>query len=97
MYVCGGVSCGCIMVLQLMNRLKAVKSLDAQQAALVDGAYYSARAPKGGYNAARRKRRPPMQVSTVERPLVMYGQPAYVCCVEDLARRALYVVYDSLL
>ncbi len=48
--------------LQVMMRLKNVRHVDTHQSALVDGAYHAARAPRGGYNAARRKKRPPLQV-----------------------------------
>jgi hypothetical protein len=45
-----------------MVRVKNARNVDTRQAALVDGAYYAAKAPKGGHNAARRKKRPPLQV-----------------------------------
>lgn len=47
---------------QVMMRLKNVRHLDPRQAGVVEGAYYAAKAPKGGVNAARRKKRPPLQV-----------------------------------
>jgi len=48
-------------LMEVMMRLKGVRHLDNRQAALVEGAFYAATAPKGGVNAARRKRRPPLQ------------------------------------
>ncbi|GFH07185.1 uncharacterized protein HaLaN_01949, partial [Haematococcus lacustris] len=47
-------------MLQVMMRLKGVRHLDPRQAALVEAAYYAATAPKGGFNAAKRKKRPPL-------------------------------------
>ena len=41
-------------------RLKNVKNLDNRRGAQVDGAYFAVKQPSKG--AARRKRRPPLQV-----------------------------------
>lgn len=43
-------------------RLRNVRHLDPRQAGLVETAYYTAKAPKGGVNAAKLKKRPPVQV-----------------------------------